>query len=752
MDDAPGALSRTDAWGRDLKMADEGVAPGVVVARGGRARALAAQATPVRLLALALAFVTLVIAGVIGFSVNQPWLGVDMAFDAKAGGAVVRSAAGPGRAIPAGTVIVAIGGGGDRLRLERDDLTGQVDGSFGPFAEFQRFMTRQGRYAAMMRQPAMTLTDSAGRDWTIQPSWGRPLWTFGVDFWIGVIVGVVSWLVSAAIFVFRPREASARYMLLSGFAMLFCAPVGVMYSARELALPETAFYLINGVNFLGGSLFSAAVLALLLYYPKRLAPPWAGWAVVGVFLAWYAAQALGWFADLTFARRFLTMCGLASCFVLSGVHWWGTRRDPVARAALSWFLLSWVLVTTGFASTILAPQMFGVDTSAAEPYGFLLFLLIYGGLAVGIMRYRLFELGEWWGRIMGWILGLVLLAALDMLFLAGLQLSNGVSLSLALLICGLVWLPFRGWLTERVLVRRQTDDRALFEGVVQIALTADPATQLGEWVAVLRRRFDPLRLDVGEGGERTRLADDGVALVTPALHGLPALRLEYARGGRALFSPGDVAQADALADMLRFVFESREAYERGVVMERQRIAGDIHDNLGASLLSALHSRDGERKDRFIREGLADLRSIVTEPTGAESGLAETLAASRKEMAERLQARGVTLDWPLDQQPTDGVDSKTAQSLRAMLRELTNNIVKHAGATWVRVGLAHEDGQLVLSVEDDGAGFDPGTVTAGAGLGGLEERAARHGGTVAWARGADGRGMRVSVRLPLAARP
>ena len=723
---------------------------GVAPATGRATRSLGAQATPMRLLALALAVAVAVTAGVIGFSVNQPWLGVDLQFDTRAGGAVVRGATGPSAAIPLGTVIVEAAGGGDRLRLERDDLTGQVDGSFGPFAEFQRFMARQGRYAAMMRAPEMDLIDSAGRAWTVRPTWGRPIWSFGVDFWIGVVVGVVSWMTSAAIFVFRPREASARYMLLSGAAMLFCAPMGVMYSARELALLETPFYLINGVNFLGGSLFSAALVALLLYYPNKLAPRWVGLAVVGVYLAWYAAQALGWFADLTFARRFLTLCGLAACFALSGVHWWLTRRDPVARASLSWFLLSWVLVATAFVAIVLAPQMFGVDTSAVEPYGFLLFLAIYGGLAVGIMRYRLFELGEWWGRIMAWTLGLLLLAALDMLFLAGLRLSTEVSLSMALLICGLVYLPLRGWISERIMHRRQTDDRAIFEGVVQIGLTAAPEDQLARWVEVLKRRFDPLRLDTAGPGEAPGLHADGVALVTPALHGIPALRLEYAHGGRALFSPADLAQADSLAGMLRFVFESRDAYERGVTVERKRIAGDIHDNLGATLLSALHSRDGDRKDRFIRETLADLRSIVTEPTGAEAGLAETLAASRKEMGERLQARGVTLTWAVAGDPPEGIGSPVAQSLRAMLREITNNIVKHAGASRVAVTVGGEGGDLVLRVEDDGVGFDPGSVTAGAGLGGLAERAARHGGRVSWSTGPAGRGAVAEIRIPAVA--
>ncbi|HEY0646801.1 sensor histidine kinase, partial [Phenylobacterium sp.] len=375
--------------------------------------------------------------------------------------------------------------------------------------------------------------------------------------------------------------------------------------------------------------------------------------------------------------------------------------------------------------------------------------LTYGGLAVGIMRYRLFELGEWWGRIMAWTLALALLAALDMVFLVFLRLSAEVSLSIALLICGLVWLPVRGWIAERMLRRRATNDRDVFEGLVQIGLSAQVGDQLAGWVEVLKRRFDPLRLDVAEPHEPPGLGADGLALVTPALAGLPSLRLEYAHGGRALFSPADEAQMRSLADMLAYVFQSRDAYERGVAVERKRIAGDIHDNLGATLLSALHSRDGERKDRYIRETLADLRSIVTEPTGPDADLADTLARSRKEMAERLQARGIALVWPLDEAPPAGVDSSTAQSLRAMLRELTNNILKHAGATEVRVSLTAAHDALVLTVEDDGQGFDPAHVTPGVGLGGLADRARTHGGSLAWSPGEGGKGARAIIRLPRA---
>ena len=58
--------------------------------------------------------------------------------------------------------------------------------------------------------------------------------------------------------------------------MMICAPAGVMYAERELAIPELDFYLINGANFFAGNLASAAFFALLLYYPKQIAPRWAG--------------------------------------------------------------------------------------------------------------------------------------------------------------------------------------------------------------------------------------------------------------------------------------------------------------------------------------------------------------------------------------------------------------------------------------------------------------------------------------------
>jgi signal transduction histidine kinase len=79
-------------------------------------------------------------------------------------------------------------------------------------------------------------------------------------------------------------------------------------------------------------------------------------------------------------------------------------------------------------------------------------------------------------------------------------------------------------------------------------------------------------------------------------------------------------------------------------------------------------------------------------------------------------------------------------------EALQNATKHSGATSVRVWLHGGPGSLVLTVEDDGRGFDPAASSTGAGLTNLRDRVESVGGTLTTASG-HGRGTRVEAVLP-----
>jgi two-component system, NarL family, sensor histidine kinase DevS len=687
---------------------------------------------------------------VIGLAHRQPWLGLGLAYDEELDAAVVRSATGPAEAIPVGAALTDISAGTDRMRLEARDFIPETDGVLETYDVYDAFRRRQSALAEIQAAPEVVFTDNEGREWRVKPEAGRPLADLPVAFWVQLAVGVIAWLIAGGVWVFRRDDLSAWYLLLSGWSTAVFSPMAGIYSTRELAMPGGLFGVLSDLNFMGGSIFAGTLVALLLCYPRQVGPRWIGVAAVGAQLAWFAAQQAGVFESMIFARRMLVMVALAATFGLSWWQWRLTRRDPVGRAALRWFLLSWVVGSGVFCMLILMPQMFGIDTSAVQGYAFLLFVLVYVGLAFGILRYRLFGLDEWWARIMTWMGALALLVVLDLLFLLQLQLSSGMSLSLSLLLCGLVWLPLRGYMSNRFLGRAKTDSANVFKAVVDVALTPRADEREVLWRKCLQEKFDPLRIEPAEGcTEDTVIEDSGLALVVPATGDIGALRMEYARGGRALFTAKDVQAAGELTGMLRHVIESRTSYEQGVKVERGRIARDIHDNIGAQLLSALHSREENKREEVLRGALADLRGIINDASNPDLSVEEALGDLRYETAGRLSAGGVELDWCVeDTAGAGGLPAKVLHVLRPLVREAASNILKHAGAKNVRVRIRREAQELVVSVEDDGKGFDPAAVRRGNGLANMEARLAAVGGRAGWTAGADGTGAKVGFHFPL----
>ena len=194
-----------------------------------------------------------------------------------------------------------------------------------------------------------------------------------------------------------------------------------------------------------------------------------------------------------------------------------------------------------------------------------------------------------------------------------------------------------------------------------------------------------------------------------------------------------------------------------------RIAQDLHDDMGARLtqislasgLALRHTppasdayRDLKRLDRAAREVVIALDEIVWAVNPAH----DTLEGLGNYLSQ--YATEVTADSPLRCRlevpallPARFISSGVRHHVLMALKEALTNVHKHASATEVRIGFRFDDPTLVLTVADDGRGFDPAAAPAGNGIANMQRRLAAAGGTCE-IRSAPGAGTTVTLILRL----
>jgi signal transduction histidine kinase len=186
--------------------------------------------------------------------------------------------------------------------------------------------------------------------------------------------------------------------------------------------------------------------------------------------------------------------------------------------------------------------------------------------------------------------------------------------------------------------------------------------------------------------------------------------------------------------------------------ERQRIMQDMHDGLGAQLVSSLvmvEQGGAQPSDiaTLLRESLDEMRLAIDAFGQAEIDLNGALASLRYRMEPRLRAAGMTLCWSMDESFTAlQPDEHMALQLLRIVQEALSNVIKHSRATELSVGFEADDRYLRITVSDNGAGFQGGYANAGHGLSGIRKRA--HGIRGEADIETSARGTTVVVRCPV----
>lgn len=193
--------------------------------------------------------------------------------------------------------------------------------------------------------------------------------------------------------------------------------------------------------------------------------------------------------------------------------------------------------------------------------------------------------------------------------------------------------------------------------------------------------------------------------------------------------------------------------EQAIAGERVRIHGDLHDDLGAGLLSLVHNASSPQEADHARALLQNLRDVVSHSRGTPGTLTEVLGEIFQEARQRLAAAAIELDWQGPQEMPDArLDGARALHLYRIVREAISNVIRHAEAQQVRVRIAAGIDSLDLELTDDGhGGGDLRQPAQGRGVENMRERTSQLAGKIDWRKGTVG-GTKILLSVPLEGAP
>ena len=204
---------------------------------------------------------------------------------------------------------------------------------------------------------------------------------------------------------------------------------------------------------------------------------------------------------------------------------------------------------------------------------------------------------------------------------------------------------------------------------------------------------------------------------------------------------------------------SIDAMIEGQEKERQRIANDLHDDLGGLLatvklhFNALKDKDSpqlyDRTSDLIEEAYQKVRSVAH---AKNSGVIanQGLLIAVQNMADKISIYNAiqieVLDYGLDNR----LENSLELTLFRIIQELVTNVIKHANASEVTIHLTNHDDRINMMIEDNGIGFNPKQIaktSSGMGISSIDKRVERLEGQLT-IESEKNKGTTVIIDIPL----
>ncbi len=618
---------------------------------------------------------------------------------------------------------------------------------------------QQRAWSQALGSGAVQLQFGYGAPVTLTPT-PRGYAGLGLIFWPLLGLALLVYLLGVVLLLARPQAGSLLFMAMA-LCQVFSLVAVAVETAPGLGLHVAAWTVSLPWRVALDLGTAAAALQACAQWPRRLPCAGlltaAGWAVLPAWLAVAQVGAAGpageagvvgplwWWAQAA-------CLALASAALAAVNHSYRLEPNPYAlviRRFATAAVLAFAAATAGVAGTAGLPGL-GARVAEGASVGWSVFfaavLLMVPSLGHSRQLLREFAL----------LAGISTVAtALDLLFVAVFSLESTTSLTIAVFIALALYAGARQWLVSHLLGSNMLTTERTFDRLYRAAreVQAGPSRYPLVLGVLLRDLFEPLEVQrVDRVPARARIVGNGAALVVPLrstdedASQSGALALRFASRGQRLFTVDDARLADRVVDQLRRAVAYDQAVERGRSEERLRIAQDLHDDIGARLLTLMYQAQTREMEDYIRHTLQDLKTLTRGLAASEHRLSHAAAEWKADLSQRLVAAHAVLGWSFDYDHDLLLSVVQWSALTRVLRELVSNALYHGHAGRIDVIFRLANGVLALQVADDGVGSDPLAWSHGLGLGGVRKRVKLLGGKVAWRENTP-RGIVCVARVP-----
>lgn len=616
--------------------------------------------------------------------------------------------------------------------------------------EYERFMDRQGRIHDILTSGSAHITTGQGEFAVeMEPTQATPT---EFIFWVQLVVGNIGVLIGIAVWTLQRENEAARHLLVSGIGLAISSIAAGIYSSRPLALDDEVFRVLGTLNMLGVFVFCAGFLGMMWSFPRRLSnrPYTRVW--YSSLALFFGVASLGVIPSMDISQRLTPMLTLvlAGCFLWQ--QWRNSRGDALTRQSLRWFIFVTLSGTSLFALMVIVPAILGLPVYVSQGAAFFAFLTIYVGIAVGVARYPMFDLQEYWVKSVPWVLSGLVVIGLNLLLVTWFGFSLTTAGIMAVGTFAALVVPAR-FLGDKISFNRAASNfqQHLPLVITNISAAAETQDLNRVWSDQLAEIFRPLSIQRESiAAVKPVVVRSGLGMVVPGLDGKESFLMEHADQGIRLFTSLDVKLMESLKELYIMSQNARAAREEGTRNERARLRKDIHDSLGGRLLTIMHSTNEPVVASESRQAMNELRDILAAVEGSETLLTQVLDRWRAQISQQSDVFNVKLDWQVDSEIEYGelsLPGQTRLNVGRILTEAVTNAIRHAEATHISVDFRYLQGQLELVIVNDGSFKDPAEWQSGFGLNNIRERADELNGEVKWQM-MESRQMRFELSIPL----